>query len=173
MDIQWYIHGTCSPVSLLMSPCISHDSTHIPARIASNGLMWNLPGLVNMQKANWKITIFKFGKSTISMGHGFNSYVKLPEGTIMGYLGPKTKVGTSCFHVPNTFGRIWEGLEGRWHISAGCHQFSNATFNAGGFGMPCENSSTLPLFPVVSGIPSDSFIKWWKILLWYGFNRYS
>ena len=26
-----------------------------------------------LQFANWKITIFKFGKSTISMGHGFNS----------------------------------------------------------------------------------------------------
>jgi hypothetical protein len=36
--------------------------------------------LVNVYSfANWKITIFKFGKSTISMAM-FNSYVKLPQG---------------------------------------------------------------------------------------------
>ena len=41
-----------------------------------------LPGLVNIQKANWKITMFDrctIGKSTISMTI-FNGYVKLPEG---------------------------------------------------------------------------------------------
>ena len=31
--------------------------------------------VVNLQKANWKITILKNGKSTISMGHFNNSYV--------------------------------------------------------------------------------------------------
>ena len=31
--------------------------------------IWSLPGLVNVYITNWKITIFKFGKSSISMGH--------------------------------------------------------------------------------------------------------
>jgi hypothetical protein len=35
--------------------------------------------LVNIQKTNWKITMFLMGNFTISMAI-FNSYVKLPEG---------------------------------------------------------------------------------------------
>jgi hypothetical protein len=38
-----------------------------------------LPGLVNVNKKLWKITILLMGKSTISMAM-FNSYVSLPEG---------------------------------------------------------------------------------------------
>ena len=36
--------------------------------------------LVNVYIANWKITIFKNGQSTISMGHGFNSYFDIIRG---------------------------------------------------------------------------------------------
>ena len=36
--------------------------------------------LVNVYIANWKITIFKNGQSTISMGHGFNSYFDITRG---------------------------------------------------------------------------------------------
>ena len=38
-----------------------------------------VPGLVNVYRTNWKITMLLMGKSTISMVI-FNSYVKLPEG---------------------------------------------------------------------------------------------
>ena len=52
---------------------------------------WNQPSncgypLFTDQFANWKITIFKLGKSTIFFGPFSNSYVKLPEGTPM-YFG--------------------------------------------------------------------------------------
>ena len=46
--------------------------TAVPGRIS-----WtyhgNIPGLLNVSITNWKITMLLMGKSTISMGHGFNS----------------------------------------------------------------------------------------------------
>ena len=53
--------------------------------------------LVNIQKANWKITIFKNGKPTISMGHFQN--VKLPEGTYFNLLLSMVKITNQqkCF----------------------------------------------------------------------------
>ena len=38
--------------------------------------------LVNEQFANWKMTIFKTGKSTNEMGHGFNSVCQITRGGI-------------------------------------------------------------------------------------------
>ena len=37
--------------------------------------------IIMVDIANWKITIFKNGKSTNFLWAMFNSYVKLPEGT--------------------------------------------------------------------------------------------
>jgi len=50
-------------------------SPSYPVKIRGTSFLWILGTytLVNIQKAMERSTIFKFGKSTISMGHGFNS----------------------------------------------------------------------------------------------------
>ena len=47
--------------------------------------------LVNEQFANWKMTIFKTGKSTNEMGHGFNSVCQITRGGIH-LVGPSQKL---------------------------------------------------------------------------------
>jgi len=61
--------------------------------------------LLNVYIANWKITMFKLGKSTISMGHGF--YGTVTRGITLGLF-----VGN--FILPNDFQSIIF-QRGRYH----------------------------------------------------------
>ena len=70
-------------------PQFRASSPNIRKKMASGGGLterWSwwghqiqIPGLVNVNKKLWKITMLLMGKSTISMAI-FNSYVSLPEG---------------------------------------------------------------------------------------------
>ena len=70
--------------------------------------------LVNIQKTMGKITIFKNGTSTISMGH-FNSYVKLPEGKWHRYVPAIfTEKHSKFVTFPSHFSTAWVGSSHRW-----------------------------------------------------------
>jgi hypothetical protein len=65
------ISSTPRNISRLWLKRPERNEVSIDATVLYNPMNMTYP-LGNVYITNWKITIFKFGKSTISMGHGFN-----------------------------------------------------------------------------------------------------
>ena len=66
------ISSTPRNISRLWLKRPERNEVSIDSTVLYNPMNMKYP-LGNVYITNWKITIFKFGKSTISMGHGFNS----------------------------------------------------------------------------------------------------